>query len=305
MNKRRKIFNFLHDKDFDIILLQETHSTKMSEHQWKSEWGNQIVYSHGEKNARGVAIMFNKKLDYKLINTNRDHLVRIVKVRIKVDKNIFNIVNCYAPNTDDPEFFVNVFEPNWIPNHEYNIVAGDFNTILAKNDMKAGVINHHPRCTALINDVMVNQELTDIWRVRNEDKFIYTWMRSTPLVYKRLDYILISSTLQSNILKTEVNPAFASDHAIPWVQINIDEPNLRGKGYWKLNTTLLDNDHYVDLVKGIIDQYNHELTDPILKWEMIKMVTRGESIKFATRKKKSMDKTLQVLQKKLTDIIKY
>ena len=37
--KRRKIFHFLHNKEFDIVFLQETHSSKKSECIWRSEWG--------------------------------------------------------------------------------------------------------------------------------------------------------------------------------------------------------------------------------------------------------------------------
>ena len=39
VGKRRPMFNYFHKKKFDIILLQETHSTKQVANYWKTEWG--------------------------------------------------------------------------------------------------------------------------------------------------------------------------------------------------------------------------------------------------------------------------
>ena len=37
---RREIFYYLNHKDFDIALLQETHSSKNIEKLWKTQWGD-------------------------------------------------------------------------------------------------------------------------------------------------------------------------------------------------------------------------------------------------------------------------
>ena len=43
-NKRIKIFNSLKTKKNDIILLQETHSTKTTETKWQQEWIYLFIY---------------------------------------------------------------------------------------------------------------------------------------------------------------------------------------------------------------------------------------------------------------------
>ena len=58
-NKRAKILKFLRDNIFNVIFLQETHSTRKCEKVWKTQFGGQIFYSHGESNACGCAIMIN------------------------------------------------------------------------------------------------------------------------------------------------------------------------------------------------------------------------------------------------------
>ena len=60
--KRRIIFKMCRDRA-DIVFLQETHSVVGNEQIWSSEWGNKIIFSHGNSESRGVCIMYKKGLD--------------------------------------------------------------------------------------------------------------------------------------------------------------------------------------------------------------------------------------------------
>ena len=55
--KKRKVFAWLKDKNYEIYWLQERHSTPEDEKQWADEWGSDIFYSHGQRNNKGVMIM--------------------------------------------------------------------------------------------------------------------------------------------------------------------------------------------------------------------------------------------------------
>ena len=48
--KRKKMFTFLKMKNFDIVFLQETHSSRKTAKVWQTEWGSKIVFAHGETN---------------------------------------------------------------------------------------------------------------------------------------------------------------------------------------------------------------------------------------------------------------
>ena len=50
-----------------IFLLQETHSTRESVALWEREWGGKIIFSHGESNIRGVALLIQNNLDIDII----------------------------------------------------------------------------------------------------------------------------------------------------------------------------------------------------------------------------------------------
>ena len=61
--KRRAIFTWCLKQNADLIFLQETHSTKSCEIQWKKESGSSIIFSHGSTNARGVTLLIRSGLD--------------------------------------------------------------------------------------------------------------------------------------------------------------------------------------------------------------------------------------------------
>ena len=82
------------------IFLQETHSTGNNEKQWKAEWGAPLELAHGNSNSRGVAILFRKGFDCKIIKKVIDPNGRyIIEVQINDEK--YFLVNVYGPNNDN------------------------------------------------------------------------------------------------------------------------------------------------------------------------------------------------------------
>ena len=63
-HKRKTIYTWCRKKNADFSFLQETHSKKELETQWKNEWGAEIIMSHASSNSRGVAILIKKGVDY-------------------------------------------------------------------------------------------------------------------------------------------------------------------------------------------------------------------------------------------------
>ena len=55
--ERGEVFSrFLKIKNLFFYFLQETYSDASDESFWKSEWGGDIVFSHGSHHGRGVYI---------------------------------------------------------------------------------------------------------------------------------------------------------------------------------------------------------------------------------------------------------
>ena len=87
--------------------------------------------------------------------------------------------------------------------------------------------------------------------------------------------------------------------------------NRRGPGFWKLNTSLLEEDGYVKQIKTAIkavkEEYQKDNTvDAALIWEMIKLKVREQSMMYAKTKQtnlsrieEELEKTINWLQKEI------
>ena len=67
--------------------------------------------------------------------------------------------------------------------------------------------------------------------------------------------------------------------------------NKRGPGYWKLNTSLLTELDYVNMIKTVIsdtiqEYQNDKEVDHILLWEVLKMKMRDASITYSAKRKR-------------------
>ena len=247
---------FLKTKYYNIVCLQETHSTKKVEKVWKSQWGSQVLYSHGTSNSRGCMILIKKGLKTKIHNLGADKEGRYILVDRSVKDYRFCLCNVYAPNADDVDFFRKVIQiiDSWTT--DCLIMAGDFNTSMTLKDKyidKEPMGPGHPKVVAFLQDFLESANMLDIWRIRHPEDRRFTWSITKPKCpMERLDYIFISANLSSAVILTDIDPKFCSDHAIPYLVLNDEAVSNKGPGYWKLNTTHLEENEYKELIKTII-----------------------------------------------------
>ena len=150
---------------------------------------------------------------------------------------------------------------------------------------------------------MNDRGFLDIFRTRYPNKQCYTWHRTRPnLLMERLDYILVSYTLSSKIIHNDIGPAFMSDHSIPYIWLDTDDPDF-GRGYWKLNTKLLNNEAFKNECREIFEKTPLSEKNPKTCWELIKLEIRGAAIKHAARAKKSTQNKLLALERKEAQLI--
>ena len=64
--------------------------------------------------------------------------------------------------------------------------------------------------------------------------------------------------------------------------------NTRGRGFWKLNTSLLEDMSYIKLIKNAINNVKteyKECNDKQLIWELIKLEVRNRTIHYCIKRK--------------------
>ena len=300
--KRRKIFNYLNDQDHNVIMLQETHSTKTVEKYWASEFGGYGYFDHGTSEARGCAILFKDRQNIQDIIRDIEGRYIIIKVATSEESIAFACI--YAPNNDEPEYFRKVFTHIESMNADNVVIGGDFNTVLHSDDIKGGKGNTHPKSTEYITQYCEQVGLTDVWKVRHPDTFRYTWSKLKPYpLMERIDIILVSLHLQQCVTTSGISPAFLSDHSTPYIRIQLDDPLERGKGRWMFNNSLLLDTEYVEQTQEIINEITNDTSlDTFMKWEMVKVMVRGNSIRFGARRKKSNKNKLAALERKLASL---
>ena len=104
MKKILDALNYSKYKQCHIYCLQGTHTTKVTERIFRSQW-NECLFSSGTSNSRGVAILFSKNLDFKIHDHVSDPDGNFLITDLSVEDNRFTLVNLYGPTKIPLSFF--------------------------------------------------------------------------------------------------------------------------------------------------------------------------------------------------------
>lgn len=104
ISKRVDIFDYLKKKKMDIYCLQDTHFTDADESFIRSQWNTDCIFSNGRSNARGVAILFGKDLDYQVHKQILAEYGNFIVLDITFCSQRCTLVNLYGPNSDCPKY---------------------------------------------------------------------------------------------------------------------------------------------------------------------------------------------------------
>lgn len=292
--KRRAIFRQLHVNKYSIIFLQETYSSTDQEKLWSNEWGSKVYFCHGSKHSKGVAILFNPRLKVLVENEICCENGRILILQFSIDDQKFICANIYAPNNDNAQiiFFKQLRSLlEQFPNDNI-IVGGDFNCPLSKTDKEGGRdVSSRRNVASEIEQLMCILDLDDVWRTLHPEEKQFTWRTSDLKIKCRLDYWLIARQLLQNspVQKCEIKHAAHCDHSLVTLELPINEKYPRGPGFWKFNSSLLEDDEYAEKlmfkIPHFINKYQ-DLEDHGLLWELIKMEIRAFTISYSKQKAK-------------------
>ena len=162
--KHRKIYKYLKDHRYDIVLLQETHCTNKDNCFWASEWGNRSIFSNDKSNSAGVAILLTSKVAKSVHEIKCDTDGRVVMVKLQINEEYYGIVNIYAPNHDSPEYFVEMFKKAENMKCDYYIFGGDYNVVIDPDHDRTGGGNYNVNARRIIEEGINKHYLVDVWR---------------------------------------------------------------------------------------------------------------------------------------------
>ena len=84
--KRREVFNWLRDKKFSIIMLQEVHCIDKNIPIYLAEWGCEGLFSCHTSASAGVCIVFNNNINSQIQKTFCDPEGRFIIWDIKIEQ---------------------------------------------------------------------------------------------------------------------------------------------------------------------------------------------------------------------------
>ena len=87
-------------------------------------------------------------------------------------------------------------------------------------------------------EMMESRGIEDIWRHRNPDIKKFTWSHTGKNVASRIDYWLISKSLDPFAKHTDIVKTIFSDHAAIILSLKLSDIE-RGRRYWKINNQII------------------------------------------------------------------
>ena len=200
-------------------------------------------------------------------------------------------------------------------------MVGDFNFLFdSKLDAEGGNPTTKKKSLAKLTELKKSYDLCDIWRVRNmkSRQFTFTQKHSSGFIRRTLDYIFISNSPQELTTTAEILTTISTDHFPVIFSLSKGNDCLRGKGFWKFNSSLTKDQNYITEIKKLIRSFctmNESLYNRQLKWELLKYEVRKFTINYTKRiaKEKRQQRTnlenqLKILEKCLDkddNLIKY
>ena len=283
--KRRHIFQYCNSLNADLFLLQECHITSQQDKdQWANEWKGHLYASFGTPFSCGTVILVSPRLKYKDLKTTCDLDGRLFCLTLSLSSGQLQVCNVYAPNQPHKrkDFFNKL--STYITGSNNCILAGDFNCV---PDVTMDRTNNssHPADPGFheLELFIKTHRMYDTWRSCNPSSRTYTWFKADDTDASRLDRIYTSlPTLKCNIVKCPL-----SDHDAVFGTFDLLHPEVRGKGFWKLNNKILAEANFRSLFE--VSYSNWKTLKSAFHstqhwWDDIKRRTKELAIKYCVRR---------------------
>ena len=304
--KRAYIFQHLLANGVDIVALQETHCSNSVLQAWVDQWEGLSEWNCGDSKSSGTAFLFRPNLNVHILDRQMDFNGRVLALSLEMDECKFQILNTYAPNpetkAESEDFFANLqyFFYASLP----AIICGDFNMVEnLTEDRKGGTPRDlHTFGLPPLQELKAEHKLVDIWRHLHPKTRQFSWHSKQANISSRLDRIYVDSTWTPLVKSCYITPFVWSDHDMVVMSFSLPNTVTRGRGFWKMNLTLLEDDSFKADVEKFWAEWKKEkmrYSDPTSWWDLGKSYVKRLAIDFSVRKQQGKRVALRELQNAL------
>ena len=289
-NKRASLFHWLHSLNPDFVCLQEVHLRDDSEASaWFSSSGYNYLASSGSVKSAGVVILHRPSTI--LRGHWQDDSGRFLLAEFQIADSIFRVASAYAPNRNPArnlflEDISSALDPS-VP----TLLAGDFNTVFDPTlDRRPPSLSSSPRESSdALSRLFADADVIDIWRHLHPDQSSFTWTHPDGVYASRIDIIGCPSTWVPFVTSSSILVCPYSDHDVCALSFSLPSVVPRGPGYWKLNTSILDEPEYQTLIRSFWTEWKAQETSyntPQNWWDVGKLKIKSLTIQYCTSRAK-------------------
>ena len=303
LNKKSKLEEVLNNFKSDILVLQETKWTQDKIPGIKEEWRGLFFSNCGTAKSCGVAILVKENVVENVKEVLNDGKGRVIAIEFDVNNVTYRLINVYAPNreVEKRDFFISLgalCTGNCV-------LVGDFNVYCSKLDVYRRDSFRQDAARKVLFKMIEDGGLVDVWRVRNAAKREYSRRQIVNGVLKqsRIDLCLARQDIADSLSNIQYKFTAYSDHAAIIFQMG-DRSRGTGGGVWCLNTSVLEENEYTEMVRGCVkEQMECEGYDADVCewWECVKMKVKMLSMKYC-RKRSQLKRRMEcVLRERIAE----
>ena len=236
---------------------------------------------------RGIILLVHKK--FKVVSWKVQIQGRLLNLqyRDEVEDKVFNLSAFYGPVQRD----VVSAEVEGLVQHFYylhhatqnNIILGDFNFIDNPLDKGKGLDGHDKMICRFWDDFKKLSRVSDPYREQYPSAKTFSYHSHHGK--SRGDRVYVSDNFICGVsnIKYTYYPQ-ANTHKL--LSFKIDSSQEKGPGYWKLNTSVLNDAAYIKVVTDSISELkNYHCQNPTGWWELLLITVRSLSVNYCQRKR--------------------
>ena len=283
----------------DFCFLQETMiSDDATCRSFSSRWLGPSFWAPACRRRGGVAILCSDRFRNNVSVWQKDSDGRVLSILVTLNDIKLNLVNVYTPTypTERKTFFQSLHS-FFFPNSEL-ILGGDFNCYDSLLDKMGGTA----RIDKSLSDLKSSCALRDAWRLKHPRERHFTWFNHNRTIASRLDSFLISRSLCGQISACKIWPCLRSDHDFVILDIELSGLLKHGPGVWKINNSLLEDEHFRSSIEDLIDtfiSFRHVFSSTKELWDALKDDIKLVTVNFSRRRSRERAREKVLLTNRL------
>lgn len=277
--KRKALFLFAKQLKTDFIYFQESHSISADINFWRSQWGNDIWFSHGSERSAGVTTAKNS-FSGDVLHSDCDSLGHYILLVVRFNNTTFITANLYGYNSkSDNDKLLDSLENRiflWLSKYPDSLlfIGGDFNTTL-DDTMDRWPPAQSSSSNTKLKMLMEKFDVNDVWREKFPNDKSFTWSNRTGTRQSRIDFWLVSNSIDRNNVTINILTTPLTDHRAVYINVQLFASDItHGRSsYWKLNNSLLINKLVIKEVNKLVSQFWNKATKEksySTNWELFK-----------------------------------